>query len=99
MTAFWLIVGCMVFIVLAGSFRRRVGSAVTDLTVLVGLFALLTVGDMLLGRFIDTGEVAWTIAAVIAGAFALDALYGLMAPDRQKRRNRALRTLTHRGRA
>jgi hypothetical protein len=98
-TGFWLILGCMAFMLLAGSLRRRVGSAVTDVTVLVFLFALITFADLVLSRFIDTGDTAWTIAAVIAGAFALDALYGLMAPHRQKRRNRTLRSLTQRRRA
>ena len=35
-------------------------------------------------------------AAAFATAFALDALYGLMAPERQRQRNRMLRDLMRR---
>ena len=99
MTAFWIIAACVAFIVIAGTFRRRPGSALTDVTVLVMLFAIIAITDMLLGNFIDTGDTGWTLAALVAGGFALDALYGLMAPDRQFRRNRKLRQLMRRRRA
>jgi hypothetical protein len=39
------------------------------------------------------------LAAVIAVGFALDALYGLMAPERQRRRDRRLGELMRRRRA
>ena len=99
MTAFWIIAACLAFIILAGSFRRRPGSALTDMTVLVMLFAIIAITDMLLGNFIDTGKTGWTLAAVLAFGYALDALYGLMAPDRQFRRNRKLRQMMRRKRA
>jgi len=98
-TAFWIIAACLAFIILAGTFRRRPGSALTDVTVLVGLFAMITITDMLLSNFINTGGNGWTLAALLAFGFALDALYGLLAPDRQFRRNRRLRQLMRRKRA
>jgi hypothetical protein len=98
-TAFWIIAACLAFIILAGTFRRRPGSALTDVTVLVGLFAMITITDMLLSNFINTGDTGWTLAALLAFGFALDALYGLLAPDRQFRRNRRLRQLMRRKRA
>jgi hypothetical protein len=99
MTAFWFIVACVAFVIIAGSFRRRPGSALTDVTVLVMLFALIAIADMLLSNFFETGRTGWTIAAILAFGFALDALYGLMAPDRQLHRNRRLRNLMRRRRA
>ena len=99
MTAFWLIVACVAFILVAGSFRRRPGSALTDVVVLLALFALIAIVDIVLSRFMDTGKTGLTLAAVLAFGFALDALYGLMAPDRQVHRNRKLRNLMRRRRA
>ena len=99
MTAFWIIAACLAFIVLAGSFRRRPGSALTDVTVLVMLFAIIAIADIVLSQFFDTGRASWTLAALLAFGFALDALYGLMAPDRQFRRNRKLRNRMRRRRA
>ena len=99
MTAFWFIAACLSFIIVAGSFRRRPGSALTDVTVLIMLFAVIAVSDMLLSNFIDTGRTGWTLAAILAFGFALDALYGLMAPDRQVQRNRKLRNMMRRRRA
>jgi hypothetical protein len=60
---------------------------------------LIGIADLVLRRFIDTGSVAWTLAAVLAVGFALDALYGLMAPERQRRRDRRLGELMRRRRA
>ena len=99
MTAFWIIAACVAVIILAGSFRRRPGSALTDVTVLVMLFAVIAITDMLLSNFMNTGDTGWTLAALLSFGFALDALYGLMAPDRQFRRNRKLRQLMRRRRA
>ena len=99
MTAFWFITACVAFMIVAGSFRRRPGSALTDMTVLIGLFAIIAITDILLGNFFETGGSGWTLAAILAFGFALDALYGLMAPDRQFRRNRKLRQLIRRRRA
>ena len=99
MTAFWFIAACLGFIIVAGSFRRRPGSALTDVTVLIMLFAIIAIADIVLGNFYETGDIGWTLAGILAFGFALDALYGLMAPDRQFRRNRKIRQLMRRRRA
>ena len=99
MTAFWIILACLVIILVAGSARHNAGRALTDITLLVGMFALLAIGNLVLGRFVDTGNFAWTIAAVLAGGFALDAIYGYMAPQRKRRRDRAVREFLARRRA
>jgi len=98
-TAFWVILFCFVIILVMGSSRGSTGRALTDLTVLVGAFAFIAVGDLVLSRFTDTGNIAWTMAAILAGGFALDATYGFMAPQRKRRRDRALRDLMQRRRA
>ena len=99
MTAFWLIVGCLGFMLIAGTFRRRPGVAVADATMLVILLGIIGLADLILSRFLDTGNTGWTLAAILAFAFAFDALYGLMAPDRQRRRDQKLRSLMRRRRA
>lgn len=96
MTAFWIIIGCIGFMIAAGIARRRPGLGIANTTVLVFLLGLITVSDLVLSRFIDTGDVAWTVAGLLAFGFALDALYGLMAPERQRRRDRRLRSLMRR---
>ena len=93
MTAMWIIIACMAFMLLAGGARRRGGVAFADVTVLVMLLGLIALADLILSRFLDTGDTGWTLAALLAGGFAVEALYGLMAPERQRRRNRKLRQL------
>ena len=66
---------------------------------LVGLLGLIAIADMLLSRFFYTGDTAWTLAALLSAGFALDALYGLMAPERQRQRDRRVRQLLRRKRA
>ena len=91
--ALWLILGCMAFIILADAVRGRGGIALADMTLLVFLFGLIALADLVLNRFFYTGDTGWTLAALLASAFAVDALYGLMAPERQRRRDQKLRRL------
>jgi len=44
----------------------------------------------------DTGDAAKSVAIAFAAGFALDALYGLMAPQRQRARDKKLRRLMKR---
>jgi hypothetical protein len=96
--AMWVILACMAFIILAGSARGRGGVAFADVTTLVILLGIIALADLVLSRFVYTGDTGWTLAALFAGAFAVDALYGLMAPERQQRRDRKLRELLRRSR-
>ena len=98
MNAFWVIAASLAFIMIAGIQRRQPGRAITDVTLLVGLFGLIAIVNLVLARFIDTGTTAWTLAALIAAGFAFDSFYGLMAPQRQRQRNRQLRNLMNRRR-
>ena len=96
MTAFWIIIGCIAFMIGAGIARRRAGLGIANTTVLVFLLGLIAVVDLVLSRFVYTGDIAWTVAGLLAFGFALDALYGLMAPERQRARDRKLRSLLRR---
>ena len=99
MTAFWIIMICFVTILVTGSSRGSAGRALTTITVLVGAFALIAIGNIIVGSMVDTGDFAWTLAAVLAGATAFDSIYGYMAPQRKRRRDRALRDFWLRRRA
>ena len=93
MTALSIILVCVGFMLVTGTFRRRPGIAVADTALLVILLGLIGIANLVLGRFVETGNMAWTLAALLAVGFALDALYGLMAPERQRRRDQRLRAL------
>jgi hypothetical protein len=90
-TALSIILVCVAFILVTGTFRRRPGVAVADTALLVILMGMIGIADLVLGRFVDTGRVGWTLSALLAFGFAMDALYGLMAPERQRRRDQRLR--------
>jgi hypothetical protein len=95
-TALVLILGCMVFMVVIGMVRGNPGRAVADTALLVILFGLIAIVDIVLNQFVDTGNSASFVAVFCAAILALDALYGLMAPDRQKQRDKMLRRLMKR---
>jgi energy-coupling factor transporter ATP-binding protein EcfA2 len=95
-TAFWIIIGCIGFMIAAGIGSPPARPGIADTTVLVFLLGLITVTDLVLSRFVDTGDIGWTVAGLLAFGFALDALYGLMAPERQRRRDQRLRSLMRR---
>jgi uncharacterized membrane protein YccC len=89
-TALSIILVCVAFVLISGTFRRRPGIGVADTALLVILLAMIGIADLVISRFVDTRGVGWTIGALLAFGFALDALYGLMAPERQRRRDRRL---------
>ena len=95
MTALYIILWSMGFVILFGALRGRAGSALTDIIILVFLFTAILIVDLVLRRFMDTGNIGWTIAALFAAAAAVDAVYGYMAPDRKRRRDQKLRRLMH----
>jgi hypothetical protein len=95
-TAFVLILGCMLSTIVIGMVRGNPGRAVADTALLVILFGVIAVVDILLSQFIDTGNAASIVAVACAALLAFDALYGLMAPERQKQRDKMLRRLMKR---
>ena len=96
MTATVLILGCIAFMFAVQAARGNPGRAVADTALLVILIGLIAVADIVLGEFIDTGNAASIVAVFCAAILAIDALYGLMAPERQKQRDRMLRRLMKR---
>ena len=97
MTTSLIIIGCIAFMFAVGIIRDKPGRAVADTALLVILIGMITIVDLVLSQFMDTGNAASLIAIACAATLALDALYGLMAPARQKQRDRLLRRLMKKG--
>ena len=96
MSTFAIILGCIVFMIVVASVRGDPGRAIADTTLLVILAGIVAALDFVFSRFMDTGYAASLVIILVAGGFALDSLYGLMAPERQKRRDKKLRRLMKR---
>ena len=96
MTSFAIIIGCIAFMLVVSSVRGNPGRGVADTALLVVVFGIITLANFIIGQFMETGDAASYVALAIAGGFALDALYGLMAPDRQRARDKKLRRLMKR---
>ena len=96
MSTFAIILGCIVFMIVVASVRGDPGRAIADTTLLVILAGIVAALDFIFSRFMDTGYAASLVIILVAGGFALDALYGLLAPERQKRRDKKLRRLMKR---
>ena len=96
MTSFAIIILCIAFMLAVASVRGNPGRGVADTAILVILIGIITIVDFVLRQFIDTGDTAKIVATAVASGFALDALYGLMAPDRQRARDKKLRRLMKR---
>ena len=96
MSSLAIIVGCIAFMLVAGIARGNPGRGIADTTILVMLLALVTLVGLVLGQFMDIGDAAAIVAIAFAGGFAIDALYGLMAPQRQRARDKKLRRLMKR---
>lgn len=96
MSTFAIILGCIVFMIVVASVRGDPGRAIADTTLLVIFVGIVAALDFVVSRFMDTGYAASLVTIVLATGFALDALYGLLAPERQKRRDRKLRRLMKR---
>lgn len=96
MTTFAIIIGCIAFMIVVASVRGNPGRGVADAALLVILIGIITLADFILGRFMDTGDAGKSVAIAFAAGFALDALYGLLAPERQRARDKKLRRLMKR---
>jgi uncharacterized membrane protein YccC len=95
-TTLVLVLGCIAFMFAIYMVRGNPGRAVADIALLVILIGMIAIVDLVLSQFMDTGNAGGIIAVLCAGALALDALYGLMAPERQKQRDKMLRRLMKR---
>jgi hypothetical protein len=95
-TTYAIILACIAFMLVIGAVRGNPGRAVADTALLVILFGMITIFDIVFSQFMDTGDAAKSVAIAFAAGFALDALYGLMAPQRQRARDKKLRRLMKR---
>lgn len=96
MTTPLIILGCIAFMFAVYAVRGNPGRAVADTALLVMLFGIIVIVDLVASQFVDTGNVGSVVAVAAAVVLAFDALYGLMAPERQKQRDRMLRRLMKR---
>jgi hypothetical protein len=91
-----VILACIGFAIIVGMVRGNPGRAVADTALLVLLFGIITIVDFAIGWFMDTGDAGSWVAIAFAAGLALDSLYGLMAPERQRERDKKLRRLMKR---
>jgi hypothetical protein len=92
-TATVLILGCVLAMWVIYLVRDMPGRAVADTALLIMLIGIIAITDLVLSQFVDTRSTGSIVAVVGAAGLALDALYGLMAPERQKQRDKKLRRL------
>jgi hypothetical protein len=95
-TTIGIVLACMALMLAIGMVRDKPGRAVADIAILVMLFGIITIVDLLFGWFVDTGNTANIVAIFFAAGFTLDSVYGLLAPERQKQRDKKLRRLMKR---
>jgi hypothetical protein len=95
-TASLLIIGCVLAMWVIYMVRDMPGRAVADTALLLMLIGIIAIADLVLSQFIDTRSTGSILAVAGAAILALDALYGLMAPERQKQRDKKLRRLMKR---
>ena len=96
MTAVLLILGCVAVMFAMAMARGNPGRAVADTTLLVFLIGAITIADLALRFFVDTGNAPYFAAVGCAAVLALDSVYGFMARERQKQRDKMLRRLMKR---
>jgi TM2 domain-containing membrane protein YozV len=95
-TSVLLVLGCVAIMFAAAMAGGKPGRAVADTTLLVFLIGIITIANLILGFFVDTGNAADFAAVGCAAVLALDSVYGFMAPERQKQRDKMLRRLMKR---
>jgi len=95
-TSVLLVLGCVAIMFAAAMAGGKPGRAVADTTLLVFLIGAIAIADLVLSFFVDTGNAPNVAAVVCAAVLALDSIYGFMAPERQKQRDKMLRRLMKR---
>ena len=91
-----IIVACIAIMFAIQMARGNPGRAVADTALLVIVIGLITLVEMVLGQFIETHDIGQMLAIGFAVGFLLDAVYGLLAPERQRARDKKLRRLMKR---
>ena len=70
MTTFAIIIACIAFMLIVASVRGNPGRAIADTALLVILVGIITIVDLVLSRFMETGEAGQWIALAFACGFA-----------------------------
>jgi len=96
MIALTIIVACIATMFAIQMARGNPGRAVADTALLVIVIGIITLVEMVLGQFIETHDIGQMLAIGFAVGFLLDAVYGLLAPERQRARDKKLRRLMKR---
>jgi hypothetical protein len=91
-----IIVACIASMFAIQMVRGNPGRAVADTALLVIVIGLITLIEMVAGQFVETHDIGQMLAIAFAVGFLLDAVYGLLAPDRQRARDKKLRRLMKR---
>ena len=91
-----IIVACIATMFAIQMARGNPGRAVADTALLVIVIGIITLVEMVLGQFIETHDIGQMLAVGFAVGFLLDAVYGLLAPERQRARDKKLRRLMKR---
>jgi hypothetical protein len=95
-TSFVVVLGCIALMFAIYGVRGNPGRAVADTALLVMLIGIVAIVELVLDQFVDTGSTGRIVVVACAAGLALDALYDLMSPERQKRRDKMLRRLMKR---
>jgi hypothetical protein len=91
-----IIVACIASMFAIQMVRGNPGRAVADTALLVIVIGLITLIEMVAGQFVEAHDIGQMLAIAFAVGFLLDAVYGLLAPDRQRARDKKLRRLMKR---
>ena len=91
-----IIVACIATMFAIQMARGNPGRAVADTALLVIVIGLITLAEMIAGQFIETHDIGQMLAIGFAVGFLLDAVYGLLAPERQRARDKKLRRMMKR---
>jgi len=94
--ALTIIVACIATMFAIQMVRGNPGRAVADTALLVIVIGLITLVEMVFGQFVETHDIGQMLAVTFAVGFLLDAFYGLLAPERQRARDKKLRRLMKR---
>ena len=91
-----IIAACIATMFAIQMVRGNPGRAVADTALLVIVIGLITLVEMVAGQFTETHDIGQMLAIAFAVGFLVDAFYGLLAPERQRARDKKLRRLMKR---
>ena len=94
-----IVATCIAVMLVVGLVKRRTGAALFETALLLILLGLVAIVDIIFRSLFGPTDVGFIIAAAVAIGFALDAIHGLVSPERHQRREEQIRELMRRRRA